>query len=107
MFIMDQQANTPSQPERTIQGLMFLILWNLIFVAVPVVLWFQPSPEPSIAKAVVLVVFAGPALWLAFIANFIYWFRQKPLSIWRLSFAMTFVAGLLTLVWTVAFFTVG
>lgn len=83
--------------------LALLVVWNLVCFAVPIVMWFQPSPEPTIAKAVVLVVFAGPALWLAFIANFIYWFRQRPRSAKRLSFGLTIVTGVMALVWLVEF----
>lgn len=101
---MDQQPDSDS-PQNNGLRLVLLVLWNMLCVVVPLVMWFQPSPEPSIARAVVLVVFAGPALWLAFIVNFIYWFRQRPHSIKRLSFVLTVIMGVLALIWLVAFLT--
>lgn len=101
---MVQQPDGESQQNNALR-LVLLVFWNVLCVAVPVVMWFQPSPEPSISRAVVLVVFAGPALWLAFTVNMIYWFRQRPLSVMRLSFVLTCISGVMALVWLVALLT--
>ncbi len=101
---MVQQPDGKSQQNNALR-LVLLVFWNVLCVAVPVVMWFQPSPEPSISRAVVLVVFAGPALWLAFTVNMIYWFRQRPLSVMRLSFVLTCISGVMALVWLVALLT--
>lgn len=101
---MDQQPDSELKQNNT-QRLVFLVFWNLLCIIVPLVMWFQPSPEPSISRAVVLVVFAGPALWLAFTVNMIYWFRQRPLSVMRLSFVLTCISGVMALVWLVALLT--
>jgi hypothetical protein len=50
------------------ESLLPLLGWNALCLAVPLWFYLQPSPEPSLARAVVLV-FAGPAIFLAMIGN--------------------------------------
>lgn len=80
-------------------GAALLIGWNLICIAVPLALFFQPSPEPSIARAVVLVFFAGPAAVLAFAANAGVLWRYRGS---RLALGLTALSGVAVLVWLVA-----
>ncbi|MDF1600349.1 hypothetical protein PZ895_11315 [Mesorhizobium sp. YIM 152430] len=80
------------------QASLFLIGWNAICLAVPLWLYLQPSPEPTIARAVVLVFFAGPAAILALIVNLMTIFIKRSL----IGIVLTVITAAIVGTWLVA-----
>ncbi len=76
-----------------------LLIWNALCVIVPTILYLQPSPEPSIANAVITVIVVGPAAAVALAANLI--------ACWRLgatfvTIALTVLSASIFAVWGAA-----
>lgn len=103
---MEEKAHyCPDRSKSLKTGLKCLVVWNLLCLVVPTILFLQPSPEPAIANAVVMVVFVTPALWLAFFANGVYWLKYRKALRKGIAFYLTLFTGIAALIWTVIVFT--
>lgn len=80
-----------------LKSLLLLLGWNAICLAVPLWFYLQPSPEPSLARAVVLV-FSGPAVFLAMIGNLASFLFARSL----LSAVLVMVTAAIFLFWLTA-----
>lgn len=90
-----RQAASLLWPSNVDKTSLLLPGWSAICLAIP--LWFhaQPSPEPTIARAVVIVFLEGPAAILALIGNAVSLVERRTLP----GMLLTALMAAIILIW--------